>query len=189
MSNSTQPSATETASAPTRKGQVIYSGESAFKEARWKKVMRYMQRNTSLPIGLGLIGLLGMISLIGPFFWDTGLAVPLAGPARLAPNAAHPLGTDAQGRDILAIIIAGTYLTVRTGLVAGFLGVTFGGALGFCAAYFGGWVDNIINWTVDVLLTVPALLILVVIASAIQDEMSSLAMAGIIALLAWKSVV
>ena len=177
---------TKTEDAPVRKGQVIYSGESSFDESRCIKISRYMKRNISLPIGLAMIGFLFAISFIGPFFWDVDMAVPLAGPARLAPTAEHPFGTDAQGRDILAIIIAGTYLTVRTGILAGFLGVAIGGALGFFAAYYGGWVDNVINWTVDVLLTVPALLILVVIASGIQDEMSSLNMAGIIALLAWR---
>ena len=47
-------------------------------------------------------------------------------------------------------------------------------------------MDNVINWTVDVLLTVPAILILVVIAASVQGQLSSMQMALIIALLAWR---
>ena len=47
-----------------------------------------------------------------------------------------PLGSDPQGRNLLAVMIEGTWLTVRTGVIAGALGIALGGALGFVSAYF-----------------------------------------------------
>ena len=58
--------------------------------------------------------------------------------------------------------------------------------LAFVAAYHGGWVDAVVRILVDVLITIPALLVLVVIASAIHTSMSTTIMAMTIALLAWR---
>jgi peptide/nickel transport system permease protein len=83
-------------------------------------------------------------------------------------------------------MVYGTLLTLKIGLVAGALGVLIGTVLAFVAAYHGGWVDAAVRVVVDVLITVPALLVLVVVASAIQSSMSTTVMAITIALLAWR---
>ena len=70
--------------------------------------------------------------------------------------------------------------------MAGLIGIVFGSAVGFVAGYYGGWVDRIITWIVDVLLTVPAILFLVIISAMLQTSLTSFGMALIIALLAWR---
>lgn len=150
------------------------------------RFLRYCGRNPSFPIGLIMLSGLLMFSFVGRLFWSLDLAEPLSGIPSMAPSADHPFGTDAQGRDVLAIVIAGTWLTIRTGVLAAALGTAIGCVLGFLAGYFGGWIDNLINWTVDVLLTVPAILILVVVAASVPGQLSSFSMALIIALLAWR---
>lgn len=147
---------------------------------------RYLRRNPQMILGLILILSLISFSAFGRFFVDVGQAAPLSGPARRPPTAAFPLGTDPQGRNILAVMIEGSYLTLRTGLIAGVIGVGVGSAVGFIAGYHGGWVDRIITWIVDVLLTVPAILFLVVISAMVQTGLNSFGMAMIIALLAWR---
>jgi peptide/nickel transport system permease protein len=79
----------------------------------------------------------------------------------------------------------GTYLTVRIGFLAGVIGLSVGTFLGFIAAYYGGALDTIIRWVVDVLLTVPGLLVLVVIAAMIQRTLNPTSLSLVLALLAW----
>lgn len=101
------------------------------------------------------------------------------------PSAEYPLGTDTVGRQMLAVMVVGTPLTLRVGLLAGAIGLGIGTVLGFIAGYFGGWVDNLIKGTADVLLTVPGLLFLVVIAATIKGAVSVNMMALVVASLAW----
>jgi len=147
---------------------------------------RYVARNPSLIVGLVLLGALAAFTGLGRLVVDVGTAVPLSGPPSAPPSAAFPLGTDAQGRNLIAVMIEGTWLTLRTGLVAGALGIVAGGALGFVSAYIGGTTDKVITWAVDVLLTVPAILFLVMISAVVQTGLSSMGMALIIAALAWR---
>ena len=150
------------------------------------EAMRYMRRNPSIVIGIGLIVALLLFALIGRFFvaWDD--AFPLSGPPSRAPSIDYPFGTDGKGRNLLAVMVYGTTLTLKIGLIAGILGVLIGTVLAFIAAYHGGWIDGVIRIFVDVLITVPALLVLVVVASAIRSSMSTTIMAVTIALLAWR---
>ena len=153
---------------------------------RLRAVIRYLGRNPSLLIGSLLVGGLLLFSLIGSFFVDARMARPLSAPASQPPGPGLPFGSDTQGRDLFAVLVYGTWLTVRLGLIAGAIGMLIGGALGFVAAYFGGWTDRIISFATDVLLTVPALLILVIVASAFPEGLTPTTMALIIAMLAWR---
>lgn len=148
--------------------------------------LQYVFHNPSLLIGLCLLGGLLMFTVFGRLLWNTELAYPLSAPVDLPPSGAHPFGTDAYGRDLLATMIMGTWLTSKVGLVAGILGVAFGTVLAFIAAYYGGWTDRIISGLVDMLLTVPGLLVLVVLAATLKDNITTNSMALIIAALAWR---
>ncbi|RCW86793.1 ABC transporter permease [Paracoccus lutimaris] len=154
--------------------------------ARILAIARYLRRNPQLVLGVLLLGGLLAFSLIGRLFIEAGMAQPLVGPASLPPGAEHPLGTDPQGRDILAVMVYGSWLTLRMGFLAGLIGMAAGSALGFVAGYYGGWTDRIITWLVDVLLTVPAILFLVIISAMLSTALTSFGMAMIIALLAWR---
>lgn len=156
---------------------------------RWHRtaeLSRYLTRNPSLPIGLAMLGLLVVFTLAGQFWVDWDQAFPLSGPPSRAPSSRFPLGTDAKGRNLLAVMVYGTLLTLKIGLLAGALGVLIGTVVAFVAAYHGGWIDAALRVIVDVLITVPALLVLVVVASVIQSSMTTTLMAITIALLAWR---
>jgi peptide/nickel transport system permease protein len=95
------------------------------------------------------------------------------------------LGTDSNGRDLLAVIIVGTGLTLRIGFLAGAIGLGIAIALGFLSGYYGGFLDTIIRGVVDVLLTIPALAVLVVIAAMISGVITLNLMIIIVASLSW----
>jgi peptide/nickel transport system permease protein len=98
-------------------------------------MLRYLRRNKSLAVGIVLLSLLALFVIIGNLTVDTELARPLSVRALQPPSWAHPFGTDRQGRDLLAAMVAGTPLTLKIGFIAGFLGVGIGTMLAFIAGY------------------------------------------------------
>src|SRR2546428_9599928 len=146
--------------------------------------MGYLRRNPSLVVGIVLLLALGLFVVVGHFVVDTSKSRPLSAPAVRAPSAEHPFGTDRQGRDLLATMVAGTPLTLRIGFIAGFLGVGIGSVLGFVSAYYRGTVGTIIRSIVDIGLTVPGLLVLIIIAVSVQKGLTLDQMAIIVASLA-----
>jgi peptide/nickel transport system permease protein len=145
----------------------------------------YLRRNPALIVGLALLLFLALFVIVGHQIVDVQRARPLSARAVQPPSWALPFGTDRQGRDLFAVIVAGTPLTLRIGLIAGVLGVTIGATLAFIAAYYGGVVDNVIRGIVDVGLTVPGLMILIMIAMAVKSSLTIDQMALVIASLAW----
>lgn len=102
----------------------------------------------------------------------------------VANVAGHPLGTDGQGRDILASVLTGIPRTLEVGIIGAGIGVSVGIILGFAAGLIGGWVDTVIGTVTDVGLAIPGLAVLVVIASYVTD-LGLLGLGLIMALFAW----
>ena len=140
--------------------------------------------STSLIWGLAILALIALFSLIGPLFVDQRDALVGAVLPRQPPSAEFLLGTDAQGRDMLTLLVFATPNTLKMGLLAGFIGVGAGTVLGLVAGNFRGPVDGTIRVVADALMTVPAIAILVVIAGNVQ-EMTTEVMALVVASLAW----
>jgi len=150
-------------------------------------VLRYLHRNVPLLVGLALLGILVAFMGIGALTVDVGSAQPLSAPALQSPSWDYPFGTDRQGRDLLAVMVAGTPLTLRIGFIAGFIGVGIGSVLAFTAAYYRGPIDTLIRSIADIGLTIPQLLILIIIAVSLKGSLTVNQMAIIIAALAWLS--
>jgi peptide/nickel transport system permease protein len=136
-------------------------------------------------VGLVILLALTLFVGIGHLVVDTSKARALSVPVIRPPSLQYPFGTDRQGRDLLATMVAGTPLTLRIGFIAGFLGVGLGTVLGFVSAYYRGTVDTIIRGIVDIGLTVPGLLVLIIIAVSLKGGLSVNQMALVVASLAW----
>lgn len=76
------------------------------------------------------------------------------------PNAAHWLGTDHLGRDMISRIVYGARVSLTVGFAAPLIGVGLGLVLGILAGYYKGWVDEIIGIAIDTWLAIPGLVIL-----------------------------
>src|SRR5437660_2232864 len=148
-------------------------------------VLRFLRQNPRITIGFALIGCMLLFWLIGNATIGTSEVVPISAPPDLPPSAHYPLGTDSAGRQLLPVIIAGMPLTLEVGLLAGGVGLLIGALLGFTAGYFGGPLDTLIRTAADVMLPIPALAVLVVIASTIHTLLSVEVMALVVASLAW----
>lgn len=148
-------------------------------------MLSYLRRNRILVVGLILVSIVLLFAGVGRLVWDISQAAPLSASANLKPSWDHPLGTDRQARDLLAVMIVGTPKTLYIGLLAGFIGTAIGTALALLAAFYGGAVDSFIRSVVDIGLTIPPLLVLVLIAVSIQSGLTVNQMALIVASLAW----
>ncbi|AHG01806.1 peptide ABC transporter permease (plasmid) [Halostagnicola larsenii XH-48] len=76
-----------------------------------------------------------------------------------AGSCAHPFGTDLQGRDIFNRVRYGAWLALKFGTITVIASTILGVGLGILAAYYGGWIDNLIMRTMDILLSFPSLLL------------------------------
>ena len=152
---------------------------------RARALAAYAARNRNLALGLVLLLALLLICLLGPLLVDVNHARPTSALPDQPPSRQYPLGTDDQGRDLAAVLVAGLPLTLRIGFIAGGVGLSIGIVLGLFAGYRRGAADAVVRMVVDTLLTVPGLLVLIIIADAIKGVISINLMALVVASLAW----
>jgi peptide/nickel transport system permease protein len=146
--------------------------------------------NKKFLIGSSIILIVILFGLLGPLFWDTELAYTASSPVNLKPmwmpggNPAHPLGTESNGRDMLAQLIVGIPASLKIGLLAASIGMGVGLILGSLAGYLGGWWDHVIRTIADSVMTIPSLMVLIAIAAYVRMT-DTTTMALILALFAW----
>lgn len=115
-------------------------------------------RHKSFAIGALLVALLVATALLS-FVWTPYPAAELDIPNKLAkPSAAHWLGTDSLGRDIVSLLIVGARNSIAVGVIAVGIGIAFGVALGLLAAARRGWVEEFVMRFADFTFAFPALL-------------------------------
>jgi peptide/nickel transport system permease protein len=114
---------------------------------------------------LVIIGVIIVFCFAGPLFyhWDQGhVQLSLA---NLAPGAGHPLGTDADGVDILGQLMVGGQISLEAGVAAGVLAAVVGSLWGAAAGYLGGFVDAIMMRVVDAAIAIPTLVLLLLLVT------------------------
>ena len=77
------------------------------------------------------------------------------------------LGTDAYGRDVLSMLMIGSRVSLSVGFIAVLIALLIGITLGALAAYHGGWVDNLITWLINVVWSIPTVLLVIAITFAL----------------------
>jgi peptide/nickel transport system permease protein len=77
------------------------------------------------------------------------------------------LGTDVYGRDLLSRLLLGTRISLAVGLMSVIISMFLGVAVGSVAGYFGGWIDGALSWIMNILWSLPALLLVIAISFAL----------------------
>lgn len=102
----------------------------------------------------------------------------------LAPGVAgHPLGTDENGRDLLARLISGAQVSLTVALFTVFVEVLIGTLLGALAGFYGGWVDFVIMRFTDVVLSIPLLPLLLVLTAIVSATSNKAALSFVVIVL------
>lgn len=163
----------------TSKNQEAASGATVKKRGQFKEIWRRLKKNRMAMIGLGIVALLVLISIFADFLFDYNTVVIKQNTAiRLqTPSAAHWLGTDEFGRDILARLVHGSRVSLSVGVVAVSIALLIGGSLGAIAGFYGGKIDNVIMRIMDIFLAVPSLLLSITIVSALGPSIFNLMLA------------
>ena len=155
------------------------------REPTWATTMRRNVRlvNWKLILGLLLVGGLILYGAIGPLLVDRAGMRLGSSPFSKPPTAAHPFGTDSAGRDLFTMVTYAMAPTLVIGVLAGGVGTVIGTLLGLITGYYHGPIDTFIRTLTDILLAVPTLLIMIVIASFISTDITTMAL--IIAIFSW----
>lgn len=148
-------------------------------------VGRLMKLYPLLFIGFALLLTVILVGVIGSRFMDPDLSRAGSTPLDIAPSREYLLGTDSMGRDVLAVMLRGTPLTLQVGFMAATIGMGIGIVLGFVGGFYGGIVDTVFKGLADILITIPALLILVVVAVSLTGPVSINVQALVIASVSW----
>ena len=98
-----------------------------------------------------------VLGLPGPYVQNLNLTDEFGSP--LGPSAGHPFGVDPVGHDVMSRVIYGTRVSLEVGIIGTAIATLIGLTLGTVAGYYRGWVDTLLARTVDVVLSIPVLLL------------------------------
>lgn len=129
------------------------------------------RRNRLAVAGLVAAGVLAVVALAAPLLLRLGVLGDPSGldivHAHQGISAAHPLGTDGLGRDLLARTVFGARVSLSIGIGLQVVVVAIGGTVGFVAGYAGGWVDTVLMRVTDLMYAFPDLLFILVVAAVL----------------------
>ena len=157
----------------------------------WKDGMRRLSKNIVAMISLVVIVLVMIFSFIVPSFYPYTYEEQIRGSENLSPFEysekeqasmdsgekvfPHVLGTDNLGRDYAIRVMMGSRVSLAVGLIASAIILVIGSTYGAIAGYFGGWVDMIMMRFVDIIYTVPDILIIILLSVVLKFPLASLA--------------
>jgi peptide/nickel transport system permease protein len=139
------------------------------------------KRNKLAIAGLVFLALLMIFILAAPFYAKYDDAIRQDIPHRFEPpNVNHFFGTDAYGRDLFSRIVYGGRISLFAGLATVVSACFVGLALGGVAGYFGGWIDTVIMRIIDILMSVPSLLLAMAICTALGEGTRNMILALVV---------
>jgi peptide/nickel transport system permease protein len=127
---------------------------------------RFLRHRLAL-FGIVVIALIAVLSFAAPLIAPTDpLKVDLAF-FRKPPSPTHPLGTDSAGRDVLSRLLYAGQVSLTVGLAAALMSTSIGLVLGSLAGMYAGWTDTLIMRLTDVVLSFPALVVIITVVALI----------------------
>ena len=128
-------------------------------------------RNRAAVFGLLILAALFLLALAAPLATPYDPQQSAYDAAHQGPSAAHLLGTDDLGRDILSRIIWGSRASIQAGVLATLLALAIAVPIGLVAGYYRGWIDTVIARATDVLLAFPFLILAVGLAAILGPSL------------------
>lgn len=148
------------------------------KNSQGKEIWRRFRKSKTAMLGLVLLIFVVGIAIFADVIVPYETAVTQNVAERLqGPSAAHLFGTDEVGRDLFARIVHGSRYSLAIGIITTIISMIVGGLLGAVAAYYGGWVDNVIMRITDVVMTVPPILLSLAVVAALGANLRNLLIA------------
>ncbi|MBB5780030.1 ABC transporter permease [Nonomuraea jabiensis] len=162
------------------------STSAAMRRNFWAGVWRVMKRKPSRMVGAVLVLGFVFMGVFGPMFYPAQLPLD---PTQITapPSWQHWLGTDDQGRDVIALVVTGSRYVLLAALVTAVITVVLGTAIGLFSGFKRGRWDNVLMRLTDMKLTIPGLPLLLVL-STVWKFSSAIQMGLVLGLLGWGGV-
>jgi peptide/nickel transport system permease protein len=162
--------------------------ERRFGESLTSVALRRLRRDTLTLIAISVLLVLALVSLLAPFITEQILHVSFTKTSvteAFLPIGApgHILGTDDLGRDHLARLLFAGQVSLGIGFIAALLSLGIGVSLGILTGYYGGIVDDIVNWIIATLSSIPYLFLLLIISAVLSPGPLTLVL--VLGLLGW----
>jgi peptide/nickel transport system permease protein len=152
---------------------------------RSKVVLRRLFRNKQARYGtIALVVLVALAYLgpfVGPYDWTEKDFLAFLSP----PGGDHWWGTTTIGQDMYAVTLRGMQKSLIIGFLVAVISTGLAAIVGAFAGYFGGWVDKVLMWGVDLLLVLPSFLIIAIISPRLREGASWLWFVALLAAFSW----
>ena len=135
-------------------------------------------------IGLTIIVLACLFCFVGPLLYHTNQVASNLAASNVPPGKGHPLGTDENGYDILGRLMVGGQSSLEIGAAVAVIATTTGVIWGAIAGFSGGLIDAVMMRIVDVILAIPALFLLLILATSAPPSILELII--VLSFLAWQ---
>lgn len=129
----------------------------------WQDAWRRLRKNKMAITGLAVLIVISLLAIIAPIFSPHTIYEININAVNKGPSWAHPFGTDDFGRDQWVRVWLGTRISLFIGLVAALLDLVIGVLYGGISAYFGGKVDTVMQRIIEVIYSIPLLLLAIIL--------------------------
>ena len=146
---------------------------SARIETPARRAWRRLKRRKGAMVGLAALALLVAVAILAPAISPYDPAQQSWSAVRKPPSAAHWMGTDEVGRDVLARIIYGARASLLASAVSVSLAIGLGAPLGLIAGYGPSWLDMIISRVADAMLSMPFLILAIALAAFLGPSLAN----------------
>lgn len=142
-----------------------------------EQLKKRVRGHMGLLIGAGIVWLLVLIAIFAPMLaphdpYAQSLMSRMEPPVFLGGSWEHPLGTDHLGRDYLSRLIYGARVSLMIGVLAALISGLIGTAMGVAAGYFGGWVDTVVTFMINVRLAMPVVLVALAVVAILGGSLT-----------------
>ena len=141
---------------------------------RVSEILKKCLRNKNFILGSCMVGLMVLIMVVGFFYMPYDPDVMDTEHELQFFSAAHPLGTDQFGRDILSRIMEGTRVSFLVGALTVVFGLLVDGAVGAVAGYYGGKIDEVIMKLIDTQMAFPGVLLALMLIAVFGNSLQNL---------------
>lgn len=143
----------------------------------WRDAWKRLLKNKLAVFGLIVMVIMVIAVSIGPAIirWTTGFTADFIPPEgdlikSFPPSLQHPMGTDEAGRDLLARVLQGGRISLMVGVISTIVSLLVGVSYGAIAGYLGGKIDNLMMRIVDIIYSIPYILIVIVLLSVFSGK-------------------
>jgi peptide/nickel transport system permease protein len=152
------------------------------RSSRWLNLQAFLENKLAVA-GVVVVVLLVLFCFVGPVFWHTNQVVVNVMGTNHRPSAAHPLGTDDLGYDVLGRLMAGGQSSLEVGFAVALIATGFGVIYGVLSGYIGGFIDSLMMRFVDIVLAIPVIYLFIDLAATFRPTLTLLIL--VLALLSW----